>query len=119
MITNNIDFFVLISSVEVGKHFYGNLFGINFHGQVFIVSLFVIFILVLFSYLATSNLKTIPEGFQNFMEFVVEFTENIAKEQIGESYFQKSCCKRQPTKQLENIGNSWRSGTPSKLICSS
>jgi F-type H+-transporting ATPase subunit a len=87
MITNKIDFLVLISGVEVGKHFYGNLFGINFHGQVFIVSIFVIFILIVLSYLATSNLKIIPENFQNFMEFVVEFTENIAKEQIGESYF--------------------------------
>ena len=31
--------------------------------------------------------RTIPEGFQNFMEFVVEFTSTIAKDQIGESYY--------------------------------
>jgi F-type H+-transporting ATPase subunit a len=87
MILNSVDYLFLISGVEVGKHFYGNIFGLSFHGQVFIVSLFVILIILIFSFLGTKNLKIIPEGFQNFMEFVVEFTENIAKEQIGKSYY--------------------------------
>jgi F-type H+-transporting ATPase subunit a len=84
---NNIDSVLLFCGVEVGKHFYWEFQGITFHGQVFIVSLFVITIILLLSILGTSNLKTIPNGFQNFMEFVVEFTQTIAKDQIGESYY--------------------------------
>lgn len=84
---NSVDSLLLISGVEVGKHFYWEFQGITFHGQVFIVSLFVIALILIFSILGTVNLKTIPEGFQNFMEFVVEFTSTIAKDQIGESYY--------------------------------
>jgi F-type H+-transporting ATPase subunit a len=53
----------------------------------FIVSLFVVFLLLLFSFLGTRNVKVVPEGLQNFMEFVAEFTTTIAKDQIGESYY--------------------------------
>ena len=84
---NSVDSLLLISGVEVGKHFYWEFQGITFHGQVFIVGLFVISLILIFSILGTINLKTIPEGFQNFMEFVVEFTSTIAKDQIGESYY--------------------------------
>ena len=87
MILNNIDSLLFICGVEVGKHFYWEFQGITFHGQVFIVSLFVITIILLFSILGTNNIKVIPESFQNFMEFVVEFTQTIAKDQIGESYY--------------------------------
>ena len=45
MIFNTLDSFLLLSGVEVGKHYYWELAGITFHGQVFIVSLFVIFLL--------------------------------------------------------------------------
>jgi F-type H+-transporting ATPase subunit a len=84
---NNIDSLLLICGVEVGKHFYWEFQGITFHGQVFIVSLFVITIILTLSILGTINLKTIPDGFQNFMEFVVEYVQTIAKDQIGESYY--------------------------------
>ena len=84
---NSIDSLLLLCGVEVGKHFYWEFQGITFHGQVFIVSLFVIAIILLFSILGTINVKIVPEGFQNFMEFVVEFTQTIAKDQIGESYY--------------------------------
>lgn len=87
MILNNIDSLLFICGVEVGKHFYWEFQGITFHGQVFIVSLFVITIILLFSILGTNNIKIVPESFQNFMEFVVEFTQTIAKDQIGESYY--------------------------------
>jgi len=82
---NSVDSLLLLSSVEVGKHYYWELAGITVHGQVFIVSLFVIFVLLIFSILGTSNVKTVPEGLQNLMEFVTEFTGTIAKDQIGES----------------------------------
>jgi F-type H+-transporting ATPase subunit a len=84
---NSIDSLLLLCGVEVGKHFYWEFQGITFHGQVFIVSLFVIATILLFSILGTINVKIVPEGFQNFMEFVVEFTQTIAKDQIGESYY--------------------------------
>jgi F-type H+-transporting ATPase subunit a len=84
---NNVDSLLLICGVEVGKHFYWEFQGITFHGQVFIVSLFVITIILTLSILGTINLKTIPDGFQNFMEFVVEYVQTIAKDQIGESYY--------------------------------
>jgi F-type H+-transporting ATPase subunit a len=84
---NSVDSLLLLCGVEVGKHFYWEFQGITFHGQVFIVSLFVITTILLFSILGTINVKTIPEGFQNFMEFIVEFTQTIAKDQIGESYY--------------------------------
>jgi len=85
MIFNTLDSFLLLSGVEVGKHYYWELAGITFHGQVFIVSLFVIFLLLVLSLLGTSNIKTAPEGLQNLMEYVTEFTAGIAKDQMGES----------------------------------
>ena len=85
MIFNTLDSFLLLSGVEVGKHYYWELAGITFHGQVFIVSLFVIFLLLVLSLLGTSNIKTVPEGLQNLMEYVTEFTAGIAKDQMGES----------------------------------
>ena len=78
---------MFLSSVEVGKHFYWEIFGISFHGQVLIVSWFVIFLLILFSLLGTQNLQQIPQGWQNSMESVVEFVEDIAKNQLGESEY--------------------------------
>lgn len=84
---NSYDSLLLLGGVEVGKHLYWEFQGITFHGQVFIVALFVIFTILIFSILGTINLKVIPEGFQNFMEFVVEYTQTIAKDQIGESYY--------------------------------
>jgi len=81
------NFFLFLSSVEVGKHFYWEFFGISFHGQVLIVSWFVIFLLILFSLLGTQNLQQIPQGWQNSMESVVEFVEDIAKNQLGESEY--------------------------------
>lgn len=84
---NSLDSLLLLCGVEVGKHFYWKFQGITFHGQVFIVGLFVISIILIFSFLGTANKKVIPKGFQNFMEFVVEFIETIAKNQIGDSYF--------------------------------
>ncbi|WP_345187955.1 F0F1 ATP synthase subunit A, partial [Actinomadura verrucosospora] len=54
------------------------------HGQVFIVSWLVIATLLTLSFLGTRNLQRIPEKFQNFMEFILEFLQDIAKNQIGE-----------------------------------
>ncbi|ERT05584.1 ATP synthase F0, A subunit [Lyngbya aestuarii BL J] len=37
--------------------------------------------------LATTNVQRIPSGMQNFMEFVLEFVRNLAKDQIGEKEY--------------------------------
>nr|YP_010851613.1 ATP synthase CF0 subunit IV [Echinothamnion hystrix]WGH14545.1 ATP synthase CF0 subunit IV [Echinothamnion hystrix] len=76
--------FLFISSVEVGKHLYWKIGSYDIHGQVFIVSWIVIFVLILLSFVGTRNLQKIPGKFQNFMEFILEFLQDIAKNQIGE-----------------------------------
>jgi F-type H+-transporting ATPase subunit a len=78
---------IVIANVEIGTHYYWNIGKFILHGQVFIVSWVVIGLLLLFSFLGTSNLKTIPENWQNFMEIVVEFTQDIARNQLGENTY--------------------------------
>jgi len=36
------------------------------------------------SFIGTRKLSRIPSGMQNFMEFILEFLQDIAKTQIGE-----------------------------------
>lgn len=76
-----------LAGVEVGTHFYWDIGGVKLHGQVFIISWFACLAIVIFAILSTRNLQRIPKGFQNFGEFVFEFVEEIAKNQIeGEEY---------------------------------
>nr|BCG67716.1 ATP synthase CF0 subunit IV [Haptophyceae sp. NIES-3900] len=77
----------LISEIEVGTHFYWDVAGIQLHGQVFIVSWFVIALLLGTSVLGTLNLQQIPKGLQNFLELVLEFLQDIAENQIGEEEY--------------------------------
>lgn len=73
-----------LAEVEVGKHFYWYLNDeLTVHGQVLIVSWFVLLLVISFSILGTQKVEQIPQGWQNFMEFVVEFIEDIAKNQLG------------------------------------
>ena len=78
---------MLLSGVEVGVHYYWEVAGFPIHGQVFIVSWFVILLWIIFAFLGANNPKRIPEGWQNFMESVVEFTQEIARNQLGESAY--------------------------------
>jgi F-type H+-transporting ATPase subunit a len=78
---------MLLSNIEVGTHYYWNIAGISLHGEVFIISWLVIFLILGISILGTSNLEQIPRGYQNFMESVLEFTTDIAKNQLGESFY--------------------------------
>jgi F-type H+-transporting ATPase subunit a len=76
-----------LAGVEVGTHFYWDIGGLKLHGQVFIVSWFAFLAIIIFAVASTRNLERIPKGFQNFGEFVFEFVEDIAKNQIeGEEY---------------------------------
>ena len=81
--------FTLLAEVGVGKHFYWNLAGFLVHGQVFVVIWFVFLILLVFSFLGTANPGLIPSGFQNLMETTVEALIDIAKDQIGESFYKE------------------------------
>tara|TARA_B110000261_G_scaffold12899_1_gene13069 strand:- start:735 stop:1460 length:726 start_codon:yes stop_codon:yes gene_type:complete len=78
---------LLLSGVEIGTHFYWEIGGFSLHGQVFLVSWFVIILLLSASFLGTQSISQIPESWQNFMETVVEFTSDIAKGQLGESFY--------------------------------
>jgi F-type H+-transporting ATPase subunit a len=81
--------FTLLAEAEVGKHFYWDLAGFLVHGQVLVVIWFVVLILLIFSFLGTSNAERIPHGFQNFMEAAVDFVIDIAKNQLGESFYKE------------------------------
>ena len=81
--------FTVLAEAEVGKHFYWNLFGFFVHGQVLIVSWFVIGLLLIFSILGSRNAERIPRNWQNFMEAALDFVTGIAKDQLGESFYKE------------------------------
>ena len=82
----NLNSLIFLSDIEVGKHLYWEVNDITFHGQVIIVSSFVILLTLLFSFLGTSEKNMVPNGWQNFMESVVEFVKEIAQNQLGNEY---------------------------------
>jgi len=81
--------FTLLAEAEVGKHFYWNIAGALVHGQVLVVIWFVVAILLTFSALGTLNANRIPHGWQNFMESALDFITDIAKNQLGESFYRE------------------------------
>jgi len=81
--------FTLLAEAEVGKHFYWNIAGALVHAQVLVVIWFVVTILLIFSVLGTQNADRIPHGWQNFMESALEFIVDIAKNQLGESFYRE------------------------------
>nr|YP_009392476.1 ATP synthase CF0 subunit IV [Caloglossa monosticha]ARW61038.1 ATP synthase CF0 subunit IV [Caloglossa monosticha] len=104
------------SSVEVGKHLYWEIGNYSVHGQVFIVSWLVILVLLTISFAGTRNLKRIPNNFQNFMEFILEFLQDIAKNQIGEHEY-RSWVPYISTLFLFILGSNWAGAlVPWKLI---
>jgi F-type H+-transporting ATPase subunit a len=82
----NLNSLIFLSDIEVGKHLYWEVNDITFHGQVILVSSLVILITLIFSFLGTSNKNIVPNGWQNFMESVVEFVKEIAENQLGKEY---------------------------------
>jgi len=81
--------FTLLAEAEVGKHFYWNIAGFLVHGQVLVVIWFVFAILLTFSFLGSRNIEQIPRGWQNFMECVLDFVTEIARNQLGESFYRE------------------------------
>ncbi|MGV2826999.1 F0F1 ATP synthase subunit A [Myxosarcina sp. GI1(2024)] len=76
-----------LASLEVGRHFYWEIGGLKLHGQVFLTSWVVIAILIIASAIASRNVRRIPQGMQNFMEYALEFVRSLAKDQIGEKEY--------------------------------
>jgi len=78
-----------ISEVAVGQHFYWQIGEYQVHGQVLITSWVVLTIIGVLSFLGNSNLKSTPDGVQNFTELVTEFIRDLAKTQVGEHDYLK------------------------------
>lgn len=107
---------LLIAEAEVGKHFYWDLAGFLVHGQVLIVIWFVLIVLLTLSTLGTRQTSRIPSGFQNFMEFIVDFIVDIAKNQLGE-HFYRDWISFIGTLFLFILGSNWAGAVvPWKLI---
>ena len=87
METVNFPLFFSLAGVEVGEHFYWDFGGAQVHGQVFIVIFVCSLLLVSVATLGTRDLKQTPAGLQNFLEYVLEFIQDIAKTQIGEEEY--------------------------------
>jgi F-type H+-transporting ATPase subunit a len=82
--------FTLLAEAEVGKHFYWNIAGFLVHGQVLVVIWIVFFVLILVSLLGTSNADRLPRnGWQNFVEIVYDYLKEVARDQLGESFYKE------------------------------
>lgn len=105
-----------LSSVEVGKHLYWTVGNYNIHGQVFIVSWIVIAVLLCLAFFGTRELQRLPGKLQNFMEFILEFLQDIAKNQIGEHEY-RSWVPYISTIFLFILGSNWAGALiPWKLV---
>ena len=80
---NNLSSPLFWSGVEVGKHFYWEFNDITFHGQVFLVSWFVIALILIFAVLGSLDKKRIPKSWQNLMEYVVSESMTITTDDVG------------------------------------
>nr|YP_009296400.1 ATP synthase CFO A chain subunit IV [Thorea hispida]AOM65335.1 ATP synthase CFO A chain subunit IV [Thorea hispida]ARX95895.1 ATP synthase CFO A chain subunit IV [Thorea hispida]UNJ79180.1 ATP synthase CFO A chain subunit IV [Thorea hispida] len=108
--------FANIVAVEVGKHLYWQVGTYKVHGQVFIVSWLVIIVLLLIAFIGTRTLNRVPGKLQNFMEYIFEFLQDIAKSQIGE-YEYRSWLPYIATIFLFILGSNWAGALiPWKLI---
>ncbi len=83
----NVFNYLPLAELEVGRHLYWQIGNFKLHGQVFLTSWFVIGVLVTSSFLASRNVRRIPSGLQNFMEYALEFIRDLAKNQIGEKEY--------------------------------
>ena len=81
--------FTLLAEAGVGQHFYWNIAGALVHGQVLVVIWFVILFLLIISILGTREITQIPNGWQNFVEATLDFIVDIARNQLGESFYRE------------------------------
>nr|YP_010488525.1 ATP synthase CF0 subunit IV [Japanobotrychium lanuginosum]UAT96952.1 ATP synthase CF0 subunit IV [Japanobotrychium lanuginosum] len=85
--TNTMNNLYQISGVEVGQHFHRQMGGFQVHAQVLITSWVVIAILSSLATVAARDSQTIPNGSQNFVEYVLEFIRDLTRTQIGEEEY--------------------------------
>nr|AID67421.1 CF0 subunit IV of ATP synthase [Prasinococcus sp. CCMP1194] len=79
--------FSTLANVEVGAHLYWQLGDFQIHGQVLIVSWFVLFVICAFTLITTAQLETFPfQSRQNLAEYIFEFIQDLTKSQIEEDY---------------------------------
>ena len=81
--------FTLLAEAEVGQHFYWNIAGTLVHGQVLVVIWVVIVFLLTVSILGTRKINQVPSGWQNFVEAALDFIVDIARNQLGESFYRE------------------------------
>ena len=78
-----------ISAVEVGQHWYWSFNNWQVHGQVLVVSWFVISLVLLLISIGSSNMAVLPEtSGQNLSEYLFEYIRDISKTQIGEEEYE-------------------------------
>jgi F-type H+-transporting ATPase subunit a len=75
------------AGIEVGTHYYWDLGPVSLHGQVVIVTWFIIGTLLLITKVSTEKFTLIPSPIQNTIEILLEFTRQISYDQIGKSLF--------------------------------
>lgn len=78
-----------IAEVSVGQHYYWQIGDYQVHGQVLMTSWVVLAIIFGLAIIGNSNLKSTPDGLQNFTELVTEFIRDLAKTQVGEHDYLK------------------------------
>jgi F-type H+-transporting ATPase subunit a len=76
-----------LAELEVGQHFYWRLGNFKLHGETFITSWVVIGLLLVAATLGTRNIQRVPSGFQNLMEYALDFIRDLAKNAIGEKEY--------------------------------
>lgn len=76
-----------LAKLEVGHHLYWQIGNLKIHGQVFITTWIVMGLLILAAIAATRNIQRVPQGFQNLMEYALEYVRDLAKNQIGEKEY--------------------------------
>jgi len=80
-------YFIDLCALSVGQHWYWKVMQYSLHGQVVVTTSFVLIVVSVFSSQCSQNCNTIPYGLQNAAEYVTEFIQDLAKTQIGPSYY--------------------------------
>lgn len=60
--------------------------GLEFNPKIIWMSLIVSIVLIFIAWLASRKLNKIPQGWQNILEYAIEFIEKLIKENMGERF---------------------------------
>lgn len=71
------------ASLEVGRHWDWSIAGGTIHGETMIATWVAMAIVFILAFLGTRKLERVPQGLQGFLEYAVNFTAGIARDQIG------------------------------------